>query len=275
MTRFIPSVLSLSAAIFAVGCSSDSIPAGRTANTASTTKAEGDHAHKPSERGGILVPIGSDKYHAEAVFEKGGKLRLFTLGQNEAQVLEVEAQELAASVRVAGDTVWEPLVLKSESQRDDKPGTTSQFVGTLPKAMVGKPVIVKISALRIGGERFRIAFESKPESTEHAIPTKVVDDDEKKLYLIPGGKYTEADIEANGNVVASQKFKGLKANHDLKPKAGDKICPITLTSASPKFSWVVDGKTYEFCCPPCVDEFVLLAKENPAEIKPPEEYRQK
>ena len=275
MTRVLTCGLSLSAALFAVGCSTDSIPAVPTASSASSTKAEGDHAHKPSERGGILVPIGGDKYHAEAVFEKGGKLRLFTLGQSEAQVLEVEAQELAASVRAAGDTVWEPFVLASEPQRDDKPGTTSQFVGSLPKAMVGKAVIVKISTLRIGGERFRIAFESKPESTEHAIPTKVVDDDEKKLYLTPGGKYSKADIKANGNVTASQKFKGLKANHDLKPKTGDKICPITLTLASPKFSWVVDGKTYEFCCPPCVDEFVLLAKEKPAEIEPPEEYRKK
>ena len=107
MTRLIPCIISLSAALFAAGCSTNSDPAKPNASAASPTKSDGDHAHKASERGGILVPIGSDKYHAEAVFEKGGKLRLFTLGQNEAQVLEVEVQELAASVRVAGDTVWE------------------------------------------------------------------------------------------------------------------------------------------------------------------------
>ena len=66
-----------------------------------------------------------------------------------------------------------------------------------------------------------------------------------------------------------------RSEHDLRPKSGDKICPITLTKANAKFSWVIDGKTYEFCCPPCVDEFVALAKEKPDEIEAPEFYRKK
>jgi len=115
----------------------------------------------------------------------------------------------------------------------------------------------------------------KPDTDEHGLPAKVADDDERKLYMTPKGKYTEADIKANGDVVASAKFKGLKANHNLKSKTGENICPITLTKANPKFSWVIDAKTYEFCCPPCVDEFVALAKDKPDEIKPPEFYRQK
>ena len=113
-----------------------------------------------------------------------------------------------------------------------------------------------------------------PEPTIHP-PEKVADDEESKLYLTPGGIYTVADIEANGNRTASQKFKSLRAEHDLKPRSGDKICPITLTKASPKFSWIVGGKTYEFCCPPCVDEFVGLAKNEPGKILAPEEYRKK
>ena len=36
-----------------------------------------------------------------------------------------------------------------------------------------------------------------------------------------------------------------------------------------------DGKTYEFCCPPCVDEFVRMAKETPDQIKAPEMYVKK
>ena len=44
-----------------------------------------------------------------------------------------------------------------------------------------------------------------------------------------------------------------------------------MTKANPKFSWVVGGKTYEFCCPPCVDEFVAQAKAG-GEIGEPEDY---
>jgi YHS domain-containing protein len=58
----------------------------------------------------------------------------------------------------------------------------------------------------------------------------------------------------------------------MKPKPGDKICPVTMTKANPKCAWVVGGKTYEFCCPPCVDEFVKLAKENPNDVKAPGAY---
>ena len=65
------------------------------------------------------------------------------------------------------------------------------------------------------------------------------------------------------------------SSHDRKPKAGDKICPITRTKANPNITWVVGGKTYEFCCPPCVDEFVKTAKEHPEEIKEPGSYVKK
>ena len=238
------------------------------------TKSDGEHGHNPSAHGGILVPIGSDSYHAEAVFEKGGILRLYTLGKNEATVLEVEAEPITAYVKIEGGAESQSVVLAPKSQPGDKEGMTTLFIGHLPKEVAGNKVEVTIPSIRIGTERFRIAFKSVPEG-DHGMPSKVADDDEKKLYLTPGGKYTEADIKANGNVTASQKFKGMKAEHDLKPKSGEKICPVTLTKANSKFSWIIDGKTYEFCCPPCVDEFVLLAKEKPTEIKPPEVYSQK
>jgi YHS domain-containing protein len=69
-----------------------------------------------------------------------------------------------------------------------------------------------------------------------------------------------------------QKFKGIKSTHDMKPKAGDRICPITETKANPLFSWVIDGKSYQFCCPPCVDEFLKAAKASEAPLAPPESY---
>jgi YHS domain-containing protein len=109
----------------------------------------------------------------------------------------------------------------------------------------------------------------------HGMPIKVADEQERKLYLTPGGKYTEADIKANGNQTASERFKGVKAEHDLHPKAGDAICPITFTKANTCFPWVIGGKTYTFCCPPCVDEFLATAKEKPEEIKEPDYYKKK
>ncbi len=104
------------------------------------------------------------------------------------------------------------------------------------------------------------------------MPANLPADEEQTLYLTAAGKYTEADITANGNMTASQKFKGVASSHDMFPKKGDRICPITLTKANPSFTWVIGGKPYQFCCPPCVDEFVKLAKEQPDEIKDPDSY---
>ncbi len=107
------------------------------------------------------------------------------------------------------------------------------------------------------------------------MPTGVDADEERVLYLTPGGIYTEADIKANGSMTAGDKYKGKMAKHDMKPKAGDKVCPITMTKANPKFTWIIGGKTYEFCCPPCIDEYVLLAKTSPKDVLDPSEYIKK
>lgn len=112
-------------------------------------------------------------------------------------------------------------------------------------------------------------------SGDDAMPAGVDADEERALYLTPGGVYTDADIKANGSMTASQKYKGKMAKHDMKPKAGDKVCPITMTKANPKFTWIIGGKTYEFCCPPCIDEYVLLAKTSPKEVLDPSEYIKK
>ncbi len=59
------------------------------------------------------------------------------------------------------------------------------------------------------------------------------------------------------------------AQHDARPKPGERVCPVTDTKANPKLTWVVGGKTYQFCCPPCITEFVAKAKKDPTSIKPP------
>jgi YHS domain-containing protein len=233
---------------------------------------DGDHAHKPGSHGGIIIPIGADSYHAEAVIEKGGTFRLLTLGKDESRIQEVEEQPIKAYVKVVGQPDAMPVELSATPQDGDAPGTTSQFTGELPEELRGQPLEVTIPNIRIKGERFRIGFTTQTAVHQEEMPASLPAAEEQALYLTPGGKYTEADIAANGKVTASQKFRGVISSHDMKPKQGDRICPVTMTKANPKFTWVIDGKPYQFCCPPCVDEFVKLAKEQPEEVKVPDTY---
>lgn len=219
-----------------------------------------------------MVSLGRDSYHAEAVFEKGGVLRLYTLGKEESRVIDVEKQTLKAFVKAEGDAEAQQFALESEPQDGDAEGRTSQFVGTLPKGLWGLNLEVTVPNIVLSGERFRLGFKSTPEQHDEGMPNKVMAQEEQKLYLTPGGLYTEEDIKANGNTTASAKFKGMMSAHNNKPQPGDKICPISLTKANSKFTWIIGGKAYEFCCPPCVDEFVKTAKATPDEIKQPQEY---
>ena len=234
-----------------------------------------DHGHKPGAHGGLLVSIGADNYHAEAVFQKGGTLKLFILGKDESRIQEVEEQRLTAFARPVGNSEALEFFLDPKPQSGDTPGKTSVFEGKLPEGMAGKALEVTVQAIRVAGERFRLSFssaeEKHPESSG-GMPASLDPDAEKKLFLSPGGAYTREDITANGNRVASEKFKGIRANHDAKPKAGDRICPVSLTKANPAFTWTIGGKQYQFCCPPCVEEFVQMAKDKPADLKGPETY---
>ena len=248
-----------------------------TGQTDLASDASEEHAHKPGAHGGIIVPIGRDSYHAEAIFGKDGALSLYMLGADESKVIDVENQTLAAYVKAASTAETTPIELKPSPQDGDGEGKTSRFAGTLPESFWGAPVEVTIPSIRIGADRFRLGFSSVIE-TQHGdamMPDKVTSKEEQDLYLTPGGIYTQADIDANGNVTASQKFAGFMSAHDMKPKAGDKICPVTMTKANPLVAWIIGGKTYEFCCPPCVDEFVEMAKTDPGSIKAPDEYVKK
>jgi len=254
---------------------SGTTPSTQTAANKAGSEAETEHAHKPGGHGGIIVEIGRDNYHAEAVFEKGGVLRLYTLGKDEAKIQEVESQSLTGYVKLEGGSESTSVVFRPVPQSGDAEGKTSQFVARLPKELSGKHVEVTIPSIRIGGERFRLGFKSVSAPHDESMLDKVSGQEERQLYLTPGGKYTEADIKANGNRTATQKLQGVMSSHDRKPKSGDKVCPITRTKANPKITWVVGGTYYGFCCPPCIDEFVQLAKEHPEEIKEPGSYVKK
>jgi hypothetical protein len=96
--------------------------------------------------------------------------------------------------------------------------------------------------------------------------------EERSLYLTPAGRYTQADIDVNGPALPSQRYRGFRARHDFSPLPGDKLCPISRTKANPSCTWIIDGHSYEFCCPPCIDELVRLAKEQPNELLPPSAF---
>lgn len=109
-----------------------------------------------------------------------------------------------------------------------------------------------------------------PERT--AMPAVVGGHEERRLFQSPQGKYTLADIAANGALLPSEKYRGFRAQHDFEPQPGDRLCPITRTKGNPECTWIVDGQTYEFCCPPCIAEFVGIARQHPEQILLPEEY---
>lgn len=277
--------------VIVAGCSSESQPESVAPTGASTTPVDApnmatdgsaaktdskvtdeEHPHKPGAHGGIIIPIGSDSYHAEAVIEASGAFRLLMLGKDETRIQEVDVQPVKAYVKVIGDPNATPIDLAAVPQDGDAPDKTSQFVGELPEAFRGKQLDVTIPNLRIAGERFRVGFSTVTESHAAGMPDSLPAEEERKLYFTAGGKYTEADIKANGNMTATKKFKGIPSSHDMFPKEGDRLCPVTKTKANPKFTWIVDGKSYEFCCPPCVDEFVTMAKERPDELMAPDDY---
>jgi hypothetical protein len=273
--RLLPLLLASGVLFALAGCYET--PTGQPALPADPAKGGNDHehAHKAGGHGGRVVPVGSDNYHAEVVFEEGGTLHFYTLGHDEAKVIQVEAQPLQAFVKGEGAAEAVSVVLAPEPQPGDDEGQTSRFVGHLPRDLWGRPVEVTIPTLRIGGERFRVGFSSADAGAVDGAPAKVTAEEERRLYLTPGGKYNEEDVRANGSRTASEKFQGFKAAHDLKPRPGDLVCPVTLTRANPECGWVIDGQTYSFCCPPCVDEFVRRAKEHPETVGAPEEYRKK
>lgn len=248
------------------------VPTPAAASHSSAASSGGEHGHKPGAHGGTIVSIGLDSYHAEAIVEKGGRLRLLMLGKDESRIQEVDAQTVTAYVKAVGDAEAVPIELLATPQEGDAAGKTSQFVGQLPETVIAREIEVTIPILRIAGERFRVGFTTAIPAHNEAMPEGLPPVEEQALYLTPAGLYTASDIAANGNVTAAQKFRGLMASHDMKPKVGDRICPITNTKANPKFTWVVNGKPYEFCCPPCVDEFVKLAKEDPSAIRAPGDY---
>ena len=240
--RILAAILAISAIgiVVAVGCNQPSSTTKPSASslvdaTPTTSKTEQkklteeEHPHVPGAHGGIVIPIGSDSYHAEAVIEKDGQFRLLTLGADETRIQEVDVQAVKAYIKAAGETDATAIDMKAVPQDGDTSGKTSQFVGKLPESLIGKAIDVTIPNLRIGTERFRVGFTTAVQQHDSGMPAAVTGNEEQKLYFTPGGKYTQADIDANGKQSAGAKFRGFMSKHDMSPRPGDIICPVTFT----------------------------------------------
>ncbi|MEX0866179.1 MAG: hypothetical protein WD030_02405 [Pirellulales bacterium] len=232
-----------------------------------------DPPHAVGEQGGVLISLADDRYHVEALVDEQRRLHLFMLGRDPSQVIDVAWQAPIAYVH-GGEFAVVRVPLSAEPQPGDPPQRTSRFSGLLPEELAEGPLRVTVSPLHIDAGRYRAAFVWAEPNHQPAMPTAVAADEQRELYLTPGGVYSEADIEANGRQTAAEKFVGFQAAHDFNPQPGDALCPITRTKAHPDCDWQVNGRRYTFCCPPCVDEFVQLAKQQPSKIEPPEAYVQ-
>jgi hypothetical protein len=253
----------------ATGCSQGS--AGNRSLASDSSSTVETHAHLPGEHGGLIVPIGHDQYHAEPVFPADGSLRLYMLARDESQILEVERQTLTAYVNQENQFQAVPIELKPAPERDDAPDRTSVFAAQLPEQLQKSAVTVVIPSIRIAETRYRFSFHSGDQGGSR-MPEMVTASAARDLFLTPKGLYTAADIAANGSTTAAEKYRGFHSSHDFNPKPGDSICPVTHTKANPNCTWIVGGKKYLFCCPPCIDEFVKLAREAPDKIKSPAAY---
>ena len=138
--------------------------------------------------------------------------------------------------------------------------------------MVRRCILAAICVLFVGLVAQRIWRYATFQQRSLRMPPQVADAEEQNLYLSPAGGYSLEDIAANGTKLPSEKFRGFRAQHDIRPQPGDQLCPITRTKAHRECTWIVGGQAYEFCCPPCIAEFIRQAKEQPDDIRPPAAY---
>ena len=218
-------------------------------------------------------------FHVEAQLNYEGTLVLYIYGAKEKQLFPLPVSTLdfgmEATAIISGEGS-EPLSLTARPVATDPPGQTSRFMGSIGRSINSMQVGLSLT-LPIENRTYRLQWRPEhlipgAQLPDASMPQAVGSDEAQKLFLTPGGLYTDADIAANGRQTATQKYGSQMSQHNAHPKQGDRICPITDTAANPKFAWIVGGKTYTFCCPPCIEEFVKRAKEKPAAIKAPQSY---
>jgi YHS domain-containing protein len=148
---------------------------------------------------------------------------------------------------------------------------SSRFTGALPDRLRKGDFYVAAPGIVVDGQGYMLRLALLVE-TVPTMPVPIPSESAKGLYLVAGGLYSVQDIEANGHQTASDKYRDFLPAHDPNPGPGDPICPVTRTKANRGCSWIIGGETYFFCCPPCIDEFLALAKDQPNQISLPDAY---
>jgi len=154
--------------------------------------------------------------------------------------------------------------------------------GLATRALFHTPTALLLAAA-LGGGLLRIyaagaaagARATPPEAAPpEPAPVAASAGELRTLYAAPSGRYTAVDIAANGTLPPSRKYEGLIARH-RHAAVGERICPVTGNRADARFAWLIDGKTYRFCCPPCIDDFVRRARAASLPLPGPGEYVQR
>ncbi|MCI0705302.1 MAG: hypothetical protein L0241_29940, partial [Planctomycetia bacterium] len=232
-----------------------------------------EHPHEGPHGGGI-AQWGDDEYHLEFIVDHATKTAtVYVLDDSVKKPKPIDAKELTLALKSSPPVT---MTLQAKPEESDPPGLASrfsvthealgkeqQFAGTISGKVAGKPY---------SGDFAEKAHDGHgPASPGAPKPT----DREIALFMTPGGIYTQEDIQKNGNTVPAVKFYGISWSHEDNPKVGDKLCPVTVNKTDEKCAWWVNGKRYEFCCPPCLEKFVKMAKDSPEKVKDPDEYVKK
>lgn len=238
--------------------------------------ADDDHPHAPPPHGGMVVSVGQGKqhYHAEVVVGPTGAVELYPLGEEAGEQFPVGPQHLAVRVRPDGEAEDSSVLLRPDPVMGPADRPVARFLGRLPAHLIGRGLTFRVEDMDFRGEQFSFEFAWQGEGSE-AEQNARYEQEQRQIYLTARGRYTEDDIAAAGRQTAAAKYPRSHLTHELRPRAGDRLCPTSRVKANANFAWRVGGKTYVFCCPPCIDDFVRAAKERPAEVLDPEAYVKK
>jgi hypothetical protein len=235
---------------------------------------EEGHHHPPPPHGGFVVPIGIGRahYHTEWVIGPTGAVEVYTLGPDPFPPGVVEPQHLAVDVLSEDAAESVPVLLRPAPESGPPDGPTARFLGRLPPDLLGKRLTFRVPELIVGGERFTFTttWQSSRPAAEHAA---LVAAEQERIYRTPGGRYTEADIQSAGRRSAVEQYRAYRGHRLVPARAGEPVCPVTRMKADNTLTWTVSGRQYRFCCPGCIDEFVIAARDRPEEIKTPEAYK--